>query len=91
MFKPYYVVIYVTVKPRIDREAMRAVTVKAGRQLQWVVDVEGEPTPTIEWCWRDGIALTTTERINIDNSKPNHTVFTIKDAKREDRGKYTLK
>ena len=70
---------------------MKNITIKAGRNLQWAVDVEGEPAPTIEWVWRDGIALTDTERIKIDNSKPNHTVFTITDAKREDRGKYTLK
>jgi hypothetical protein len=79
------------VKPRIDRDAMKNITIKAGRNLQWTVDVEGEPTPTIEWVWRDGIAMTNTERIKIDNTKPNHTVFTITDAKREDRGKYTLK
>lgn len=70
---------------------MKAVTVKAGRNLVWSVDVEGEPTPTIEWSWRDGIPLSVTERIKIDNSQPNHTIFTITNAKREDRGKYTLK
>jgi hypothetical protein len=70
---------------------MKNITIKAGRNMQWAVDVEGEPTPTIEWVWRDGIALQDTERIKIDNSKPNHTVFTIMNACREDRGKYTLK
>ena len=79
------------VKPRIDRDMMKAVTIKAGRTLQWTVDVEGEPTPAIEWVWRDGIALQDTERIKIDNTKPNHTVFTIQNAVREDRGKYTLR
>ena len=70
---------------------MKNITIKAGRTLQWTVDVEGEPTPTIEWMWRDGIALQDSGRIKIDNSKPNHTVFTIVDAQREDRGKYTLR
>jgi hypothetical protein len=70
---------------------MKNITIKAGRTMQWSVDVEGEPTPTIEWVWRDGIALQDTQRIKIDNSKPNHTIFTINDAKREDRGKYILK
>jgi Immunoglobulin I-set domain len=82
---------YCVVKPRIDRDAMKSVTIKAGRTLQWAVDVEGEPTPNIEWVWRDGVPLQDSGRIKIDNSKPNHTVFTITDAKREDRGKYTLK
>jgi Immunoglobulin I-set domain len=80
-----------SVKPRIDRDAMKAVTVKAGRTLTWSVDVEGEPTPTIEWSWRDGIPLTATEHIQVDNSQPNHTTFTITEARREDRGKFTLK
>lgn len=70
---------------------MKNITIKAGRNLAWTVDVEGEPSPTIEWMWRDGIPLTITECIKIDNSKPNHTIFTITNAKREDRGKYTLK
>lgn len=70
---------------------MKNVTIKAGRNLQWAVDIEGEPAPTIEWVWRDGVALQDTESIKIDNSKPNHTIFTITNAKREDRGKYTLK
>lgn len=70
---------------------MKNITIKAGRSLQWSVDVEGEPAPTIEWVWRDGIPLTETERFKIDNSKPNHTTFTITNACREDRGKYTLK
>lgn len=70
---------------------MKSLTLKAGRSLQWAVDVEGEPAPKIEWIWRDGVALQDTERIKIDNSQPNHTIFIISDAKREDRGKYTLK
>lgn len=70
---------------------MKNVTVKAGRNLVWSVDVEGEPAPTIEWSWRDGIVLVETECIKIDNSKPNHTTFTITNAKRIDRGKFTLK
>lgn len=80
-----------SVKPRIDRDAMKNVTVKAGRSLTWSVDVEGEPAPTIEWSWRDGIPLTNTASIKVDNSQPNHTIFTITEARREDRGKYTLK
>lgn len=70
---------------------MKSVTIKAGKNLKWAVDVEGEPAPTIEWVWRDGIPLTETECIKMDNSKPNHTIFTITNAKRSDKGKYTLK
>jgi hypothetical protein len=70
---------------------MRSVTIKAGRTLQWKVDVEGEPTPKIEWSWRDDIPLTQTESISIDNNTPNHTIFTFVNIKREDRGNYKLK
>lgn len=80
-----------TVKPRIDRDTFRNVTIKAGRTLVWKVDVEGEPTPKIEWSWRDEVPLTTTESISIDNTTPNHTVFTYNNIKRGDRGRYTLK
>ena len=82
--------IIITVKPRIDRDQMKNITIKAGRTLQWSVDVEGEPTPENTWSWRDGLALQDSGRIKIDNSTPNHTIFTITDAQREDRGKYTL-
>lgn len=70
---------------------MRNITIKAGRTLVWKVDVEGEPAPTIEWSWRDEVPLTNTECISIDNSTPNHTIFTYNNIKRGDRGKYTLK
>ena len=70
---------------------MRPITLKAGRTLTWAVDITGEPNPTVEWIWRDEIALVKTERITIDNSKPNHTVFTYADVKRGDRGKYMLR
>ena len=70
---------------------MRPITLKAGRTLTWSVDVTGEPAPTIEWIWRDEIALVKTERIVIDNNTPNHTVFTYAEVMRGDRGKYMLR
>jgi hypothetical protein len=54
------------------------------------VDVSGEPPPESTWSWRDGIALTNSERINIAN-EDYHTVFTIKNCRRSDTGKYTLR
>ena len=52
--------------------------------------MRGEPPPTIAWIWRDGIPLTKTERILIENTD-YHTDFTLKDIDRKDAGKYTLK
>lgn len=79
----------VIVKPRIDREGMKSITIKAGRTHKWTVDVIGEPPPTLTWTWRDGIALVTTDRIKIENVD-YQTNFTIVNVTRRDTGKYTL-
>lgn len=76
-------------KPRIDRETFKSVTIKAGRTHKWSVDISGEPPPTIKWVWRDNIPLTNTERINIENVD-YHTTFIITNCERKDTGKYTL-
>ena len=77
-------------KPRIDRSSLKTVTIKVGRAHKWSADVTGEPEPTISWVWRDGVALTNTERITITNSN-YHTEFSLVDATRKDAGKYTLR
>lgn len=76
-------------KPRIDRETFKSVTIKAGRTHKWAVDFMGEPPPEVKWIWRDNIPLTNTERIKIENSD-YHTDFTLTNAVRKDTGKYTL-
>lgn len=77
------------VKPRIDRETFKSVTIKEGRTHKWSVDITGEPPPTTKWVWRDNIPLTNTERIKIEDVD-YHTEFTIINAVRKDTGKYTL-
>lgn len=76
-------------KPRIDRETFKSITIKAGRTHKWSVDISGEPAPEVKWVWRDNIPLTNTERIKIENVD-YHTDFTIVNAARRDTGKYTL-
>ncbi|XP_023314705.1 twitchin isoform X11 [Trichogramma pretiosum] len=76
-------------KPRIDRENLKSVTIKAGRTHKWSVDVIGEPPPDCKWVWRDEIPLQNTERIKIENVD-YHTDFTLTNAVRKDTGKYTL-
>ncbi|RZF42380.1 hypothetical protein LSTR_LSTR004188 [Laodelphax striatellus] len=76
-------------RPRIDREGMKNVTIKAGRTHKWTVDVSGEPPPTLTWTVRDNIALVNTERIKIENVD-YQTNFSIINATRRDTGKYTL-
>lgn len=77
-------------KPRIDRNTFKQVTIKSGRTHKWSVDVTGEPAPSTEWSWRDDIPLTSTENIKIENTE-NHTNFTINNVQRKDTGKYKLK
>jgi len=77
-------------KPRIDRDTFKSITIKSGRTMKWSVDVSGEPAPELTWSWRDGIALTNSERITMENVD-YHTDFSIKSAKRSDSGRYTLK
>lgn len=77
------------VKPRIERENLKSVTIKAGRTHKWSVDVIGEPPPECKWVWRDNVPLANTERIKIENVD-YHTDFTLTNAVRKDSGKYTL-
>ncbi|ERL85176.1 hypothetical protein D910_02598 [Dendroctonus ponderosae] len=76
-------------KPRIDRETFKSITIKAGRTHKWAVDFMGEPPPEVKWVWRDNIPLTNSERIKIENAE-YHTDFTLLNAVRKDTGKYTL-
>ena len=68
---------------------MKTATIKVGRSHKWSVDVAGEPPPTIVWVWRDGIPLSNTARITIEN-RDYHTDFSIVEATRKDAGVYTL-
>lgn len=79
----------ILVKPKIDRNTFKSVTIKAGRSHKWSVDVAGEPAPELTWSWRDGVPLTNSERIKIENVD-YHTEFQLLNAVRKDTGKYTL-
>lgn len=75
-------------KPRIDREGMKSLTLKAGRTHKWTVDVTGEPPPTLTWIFKDN-EVVNSERIKIENVD-YQTNITIINALRKDTGKYTL-
>lgn len=76
------------VKPRIDKEGMKNITVKAGRNQKWVVDVTGEPAPTLTWILKNE-KLVDNERVKIENID-YQTTLTITGAIRKDTGVYTL-
>lgn len=67
---------------------MKNITVKAGRNQKWIVDVTGEPSPTLKWIFKDDI-LIDTDRVKIENID-YQTTLTITNAIRKDTGVYTL-
>ncbi|KAK7065507.1 Immunoglobulin like [Halocaridina rubra] len=77
-------------KPRIDRNGFKSITIKVGRSHKWAVDYIGEPEPEVRWSWRDNIPLSNSEKIHIENTD-HHTEFSISNASRKDAGLYTLK
>lgn len=80
--------VVVLVKPRIDKEGMKNITVKAGRNQKWIVDVSGEPTPTLKWIFKNE-TLINNDRVKIENID-YQTTLTITSAIRKDTGIYTL-
>ncbi|CAG0918476.1 unnamed protein product [Notodromas monacha] len=76
-------------KPYIDKDTLHDATIKVGRNHTWEADIRGEPPPDVTWFWRDGIALSNTECLKIENTD-YHTKFTVSKGKRQDSGKYTI-
>lgn len=81
-------VLIILVKPRIDKEGMKNITIKAGRNQKWVVDVTGEPAPTLTWVLKNETVVNN-DRIKIENID-YQTTLTITGAIRKDTGVYTL-
>lgn len=77
-----------TVAPRIDRNAMLDIKVRAGHNFELDVPVIGEPPPSKEWSLKENIVLNT-DRIKVINEDYN-TKLRVVDAKRCDAGVYTL-
>ncbi|XP_065220483.1 twitchin isoform X27 [Planococcus citri] len=75
-------------KPRIDRDGMKSITLKAGRTHKWTVDVTGEPPPTLTWIFKDN-EVVNSDRFKIENID-YQTNITVINAQRKDTGKYTL-
>lgn len=43
------IIVYVLVKPRIDRTNLKNIVVRAGKIVKFDVNVRGEPPPTVTW------------------------------------------
>uniref|UniRef100_A0A914UY65 Twitchin n=1 Tax=Plectus sambesii TaxID=2011161 RepID=A0A914UY65_9BILA len=75
-------------KPRIDREAMKSITIKVGQSCEFDVPVRGEPPPTLVWTFKDQ-PCDQDKNIKVHN-EDYRTQFWLKSATRAHAGKYTL-
>lgn len=83
----------VKVKPRnlapsLDMSALKDIKVKAGQSIHFKVPISGEPTPTAIWTV-NGKPLPTDSRVE-EEKQEEYVILEIKNAKRSDKGKYTL-
>lgn len=74
--------------PRIDRNALIDVKIRAGQNFDFDVPISGEPPPSKEWTVK-GNFIINTDRIKVVNENYN-TKLRVIDAKRGDSGTYTL-
>lgn len=75
-------------KPRIDRTNLKTITIRAGKQVKFDVDVRGEPAPKVTWSLKDNEVTNDSnyEIINVDYN----TKFTLSDALRKHTGVYKI-
>lgn len=74
--------------PKIDRNFLLNVKIRAGLNFDWDVPVIGEPAPTKEWSLKGNVIINT-DRVKI-TSEPYRTKLRVIDAKRSDSGEYVL-
>ncbi|CAG2161698.1 unnamed protein product [Oppiella nova] len=74
--------------PKIDRNALNKVKIKAGQTFNFDVNVIGEPPPDITWTLK-GRKVTSGDKIKLVN-EPYNTKLNVRQATRADSGTYTI-
>lgn len=74
-------------KPWIDREAMKTITIKVGKDVEFDVPIRGEPPPEKIWTFNEKEMNDPKIRVNNEEYR---THFVLKNATRAHAGKYTL-
>jgi hypothetical protein len=77
-------------KPRIDRNAMKPITLKAGKTTNFEVPVRGIPPPEFIWSIGDYV-IETNELFSVDSKTPNVAKLNVLDAQRKRSGMLKLK
>uniref|UniRef100_A0A0N5A493 non-specific serine/threonine protein kinase n=1 Tax=Parastrongyloides trichosuri TaxID=131310 RepID=A0A0N5A493_PARTI len=76
-------------KPYIDRESMKTITIKVGQNVDFDVPVKGEPAPELVWSFNEKELDLKDAHIRIQN-EDYRTQFALRNATRSHAGKYTL-
>ncbi|KJH43663.1 fibronectin type III domain protein [Dictyocaulus viviparus] len=79
-----------SVPPRIDRNALKDLKVKAGQAIAWDVPVEGEPVPVVSWFWPDGREIRSGGRVKCDNPD-YHSKLHVRLMERSDSGTFSIR
>ncbi|CAA98064.2 Twitchin [Caenorhabditis elegans] len=77
-------------KPHIDRDALKNLTIKAGQSISFDVPVSGEPAPTVTWHWPDNREIRNGGRVKLDNPE-YQSKLVVKQMERGDSGTFTIK
>lgn len=57
-------------RPRIDREAMKAITIRVGQSVEFHVPVAGEPPPEMVWTFKEQ-TLASSDKIKVKQHSLN--------------------